>query len=153
VRPGAQYATTIDLGGKSSGDPRVDRTSKALEDILTKVADEMPDGAGPVYGIAVHFAFANAVRAAELLGIGRDDVEQSFDEKKIVRYALDGSVRTDISLWDESHTKVIAIYDLKTGNATLSTARRLQLRSNVPGGFDAHVIVLRIRRLSELFSP
>jgi len=41
------------------------------------------------YGICVHRDFANAVRAQDLPGIGRDGVEQSFNGLgEIVRYDL-----------------------------------------------------------------
>ena len=64
-------------------------------------------------------------------------------------YGTDGSIRTDVSLWDDAHENVIAIWDLKTGGAKLSNARADQLRNGVTlkDGVDKPVVFeLRIKR-------
>ncbi len=82
-----------------------------------KVVDALiPRASGPVYGTALHVAFANAVRALNLPGVR---VEQSFDLEGLANYGDDGSVRTDIILLGTVDGKLvsIAIWDLKTGRA------------------------------------
>jgi hypothetical protein len=149
IQPGEQYAQIAIGKVPSKGDPRIDGTTSALVDILAAVDTAIPRGVGPLYGIAVHVAFANAVRAANLPGVGTDSVEQSFNLNYVVDYGVDGSIRTDVSLWDDAHENVIAIYDLKTGGAKLSNARAEQLRNGVTleEGADKPVVFeLRIKR-------
>lgn len=63
------------------------------------------------------------------------------------RIRADNSIRTDVSLWDNTGTSVIAIYDLKTGGARLSNARAEQLRNGVTQGADKPIVFeLRIKR-------
>lgn len=131
------------------GDPRIDGTTDALVAILAAVDAAIPGGVGPLYGIAVHVAFANAVRAANLPGVGTIGAEQSFSLNDVANYGTDGSIRTDVSLWDDAHENAIAIYDLKTGGARLSNARADQLRNGVTlkDGVDKPVVFeLRIKR-------
>ena len=92
-------------------------------------------------GIQAHFEFAKRVRALSIPGIRTAGVEQSFDLGAVVRYGLDGSVRTDIVLRDRSGIP-IAVYDLKTGNAKLTPSRVQELR-NAVGRQDIPVIELR----------
>jgi hypothetical protein len=149
IKPGARYAQVAIGKVPYQGDPRIGGTTGALVDILAMVDAAIPRGVGPLYGIAVHVAFANAVRAANLPGIGTDGVEQSFSVNDVVDYGTDSSIRTDVSLWDDAHTNVIAIYDLKTGGAKLSSARAEQLRNAVTlqDGADKPVVFeLRIKR-------
>lgn len=56
-------------------------------------------------------------------GIGENGVEQSFSEKDVVKYGADGSIRTDVIMRD-ANGRVIAIWDVKTGSAELTDARR-----------------------------
>jgi hypothetical protein len=55
-------------------------------------------------------------------------VEQSFDAEVLTRYGMDGSIRTDVILRDDER-KIIAIYDVKTGNATMRPAREAEIRA------------------------
>jgi hypothetical protein len=88
----------------------------------------IPTWTPQVYGTAVHVAFGTAVRVAGLEGIGPRDVEHSFvDRGRSAEYGEPGSIRTDVVMRNEEGT-VIAIYDLKTGNAILTPARVRELR-------------------------
>ncbi|MGO9769511.1 MAG: hypothetical protein ACLPSW_08145 [Roseiarcus sp.] len=149
IRPGEQYAQLVIGKVPYKGDPRIDGTTDALVAILAAVDAAIPGGVGPLYGIAVHVAFANAVRAANLPGVGTIGAEQSFSLNDVANYGTDGSIRTDVSLWDDAHENVIAIWDLKTGGAKLSNARADQLRNGVTlkDGVDKPVVFeLRIKR-------
>jgi hypothetical protein len=98
-------------------------------------------GSGPIFGIHAHLEFAKRVRALNIPGIRTEGVEQSFDLGDVVRYGLEGSVRTDVVLRDRSGIP-IAVYDLKTGNAKLTPSRVREIRDAV-GRRDIPVIELR----------
>ena len=98
-----------------------------------------------MYGIRVHTEFAAAVRERNLPGIGRAGVEQSYDAEGLARYGLDGSIRTDVVLRNDAE-KIIAIYDVKTGNATMSPAREARIRAFTRVGREVPVIILRAVR-------
>jgi hypothetical protein len=139
--PGAQYAQVIQQNNAVLRNPRIDRTTERLLSILTETVESLGGGSGPIFGIQAHFEFAKRVRALNIPGIRIAGVEQSFDLGAVVRYGLDGSVRTDIVLRDRSGIP-IAIYDLKTGNAKLTPSRVQELR-NAVGGQNIPVIELR----------
>ena len=90
--------------------------------------DSDPDELMDLYGVTVHAEFARAVRAKNLPGIGLDGVEQSFDWTGFVRYGLDGSIRTDVVLRNKKGD-IIAIFDVKTGNAIMTPAREAKMRA------------------------
>ena len=138
---GAQYAQVIQQNNAILRNPRIDRTTERLLSILTETVESLGAGSGPIFGIQAHFEFAKRVKALNIPGIREKGVEQSFDLGRIVRYGLDGSVRTDIVLRDRSGIP-IAIYDLKTGNAKLTPSRVQELR-NAVGRQDIPVIELR----------
>jgi hypothetical protein len=85
------------------------------------------------------------VRAQNLPGIGTNGVEQSFDAEGLARYGLDGSIRTDVVLRNEKQ-QIIAIYDVKTGNATMRPVREAEIRAFTRVGRDVPVIILRAVR-------
>jgi len=58
---------------------------------------------------------------------------------------LDGTIRTDVIFRDQG-SKVIAIWDLKTGRAWLEPKRVREIRKEVNVGPDVPVIELHIRR-------
>jgi hypothetical protein len=91
------------------------------------------------YGTIIHQNFANVVRAAGIAGIGYDDVETTFPEGE--SYGALDSIRTDVVLRDDNGN-VIAIYDVKTGNADISPSRAAELRAKI-GAPDAYVIEIR----------
>src|SRR5216684_5807028 len=98
-----------------------------------------------LYGVIVHAEFARAVRARNLPGIGTVGVEQSFDPDGLARYGLDGSIRTDVVLRNEQR-QIIAIYDVKTGNATMEPAREAKIRAYTRVGREVPVIILHAVR-------
>ena len=94
-------------------------------------------GHGPVYGTKVHVAFANEVRA---LGNPNVRAEVSFLNGRIVEYGTPGSVRVD-AVWFAPNNEVFTVFDLKTGSATLTPQRILQIQQQV--GNPVPVIPLR----------
>jgi hypothetical protein len=135
--------------GHNSQDPAVERTEKILTDVLLYanqrvIARLKGSPVAPwLYGIMVHTEFAHAVRVLNLPGIGRDRVEQSFNSLgKIVRYGMDGSIRTDVVLRDRSGDQIIAIFDVKTGNAIMEPATETKYRLHTKVGPDVPIIIL-----------
>jgi retron-type reverse transcriptase len=68
-------------------------------------------------------------------------VEQSFDSEGKARYGQDGSIRTDVVLRNEEG-EIVAIYDLKTGEAIIRPSRAVELRAKTRAGPDVPVIEL-----------
>jgi hypothetical protein len=139
-----QYAQNIEVDDLANLDPRVQATNFVLIRILNVVAQTVPARSPRLYGLALHYVFAHAVKTAGLPRIGSEDVEQSFSAGDIVNYGSDGSVRTDVTLWDETHTNILAIFDLKTGRAKLTDARIAQLRKATEAGDGIPIIELRV---------
>ena len=81
----------------------------------------IPPQFGPVFGTAVHTAFATTLRLGGVPGV---EVEQSFYLSDVADYGVEGSIRTDAVLRSEGGD-IIAIYDVKTGG--LSCAPRGQM--------------------------
>jgi hypothetical protein len=97
-----------------------------------------------LYGIMVHTAFAREVRARNLMGIGVAGVEQSFNMVEIVYYGARG-IRTDVVLRNHEG-RIIAIFDVKTGNATMEPAREADIRRHTGVGPHVPVIIMRAVR-------
>ena len=134
-----------------TGDPRVDSKTDVILDVLREVIETSDPGQGSLYGIAIHAKVAARLRELDLPGIGRHGIEQSFSAGDLVRYGLDGSVRTDVILRDgrTAAAPIRAICDIKTGNARLTAARVRELRA--AAGVDGSVPVIEIhvsRRIS-----
>jgi hypothetical protein len=136
---------TIDYSEALTGISNIDDTTKDLVDTLAIVVAILPQGSGPLYGTAVHTAFANAVRAQRLAGIGYFDVETTFSLRDGARYGSEGSIRTDIVLRNEAG-QIIAIYDVKTGRRGISEARAAELRAKTGTGPEVPIIELNVRR-------
>ena len=143
----SQYAQNESDHG--SQDPAIELTKEILYDILIQVNGAVSARRDPLsarlYGVIVHAEFARAVRARNLPGIGTVGVEQSFDPDGLARYGLDGSIRTDIVLRNEQR-QIIAIYDVKTGNATMEPAREAKIRAYTRVGREVPVIILHAVR-------
>jgi hypothetical protein len=107
--------------------------------------DFVPQRLGSLYGTAVHFAFAAAIRFQDIPGIGIAGVEQSFQFGEMSRYGVEGSMRTDVVLRNDIGA-VVAIYDVKTGGARLRPSRAAQLRAAVGVGPGVPVIELHFER-------
>ena len=149
---GDQYAALTVERYDRTGNPLIDETTDILFQTLVRYVEPVDrvqvllGKAGPaLFGTLVHVAFAIDVKAQDLPGIGRDGVEQSFSLKDVVTYGADGSIRTDVIMRDENG-QVIAIWDVKTGNAELTDARREEIREEVGVSDDIPVIELHIRR-------
>lgn len=141
---GAQYAqVVVQQNDAVLGNARIDDTTERLLSVLAETVRSLSPGAGPLFGIQAHVEFANRVRKLNIPGIHAEGVEQSFSVGDIVRYGLEGSVRTDVVLRDQFGAP-IAVYDLKTGNARLSASRVKELRDAV-GVPNIPVIELRYR--------
>ena len=63
------------------------------------------------------------------------------DKEGEARYGKDGSIRTDVVLRNDERS-IIAIYDLKTGNATIRPSRATELRAMTGADSDVPVIEL-----------
>jgi RHS repeat-associated protein len=132
---------TVVVPGSSTGNPTVDATTLALQSMLAEVAEAQGKGAGAVFGTKTHTEFAAVVRASGL----PVDVEQSFSAGDTVRYGLCGSIRTDVTLRDEKG-RVIAVYDVKTGQAVLTSARASEIRSEIGAqAANPNIPVIEIR--------
>lgn len=148
MRVWAQYAQI-----SNTQDPRIDKTAEVLQNILVKVnaavSSRQDALSGALYGIRVHTEFAAAVRSQNLPGIGTDGVEQSFDANGLSRYGMDGSIRTDVVLRDDSGN-IIAIYDVKTGKATMGPIRAEEIRAYTRVGTEVPIIILHALRGTSL---
>jgi hypothetical protein len=148
---GSQYAQN---GPNPSGpDPAIERTKSTLFDILVAVnasvaatVAKLPNPiSARLYGVLVHAEFARVVRARNLPGIGSKGVEQSFDMDGLTHYGADGSIRTDVILRNERQ-QIIAVFDVKTGNATMGPPREAKIRSYTKVGPDVPMFILRAIR-------
>lgn len=131
-----------------TGIERIDGTSVALMNTLiasAETASFMPQSTPQLYGILVHKLFANAVRLQGLRGIGYFDVEQTFGDVEDAPYGARGSIRTDVVLRNDVGD-IIAIYDVKTGNARITNARERELRLKTRVGPRVPIIELHIDR-------
>ena len=133
--------------GFLTGIPEIDQTSQALSDILIRVMewlDYLPTMSPSQYGTAVHGAFGLALWWEGLPGVG--DIERSFSLDTLdPYYGMAGTIRTDATLRNVQGD-VIAIYDVKTGNARISSARANQLRAWTRAAPDTPVFELNIVR-------
>jgi RHS repeat-associated protein len=131
---------------KPSGDPRIDAVAAVLQKIVAEVVDRMDPGKGPIYGTAVHVAFADAVRAMWIPGIEADGVEQTYLKGVVEDYGTEGAIRTDVTLRDVKTHLIIAVFDLKTGSARMTTIRANQIRDHVRAlAESAHIPVIQIK--------
>jgi hypothetical protein len=147
IIPGAQYAQTqVEIHPSAlTGISTIDDTTKTLANTLASVVDMLPAGSGAAYGITVHAAFATAVRAQNIPGIGFSDVETTFSLADSFRYGSKDSIRTDVILRNDAGD-IRAIYDVKTGDATIRPQRADELRAKTRVGADVPVIELNLKR-------
>jgi hypothetical protein len=104
----------------------------------------LPTMSASQYGIAVHAAFGAAVSLQDLPGVG--DIERSFSLDAVdPTYGMAGTIRTDLTLRD-IQGDVIAIYDVKTGNARMSSARADELREMTRSSPNTPVFELNVVR-------
>lgn len=135
--------TVHDETPMETGNQRVDETTEKLTNILVGIVDNLETWPGltpQAYGRLVHEEFADEVRAAVLPGIAYDDVETTWPEGW--PYGSLDSVRTDVVLRDEDET-ITAIYDVKTGQSGLTSARITELLDKTGAPANTWVIELR----------
>ena len=113
-------------------------TAEQLAAAASRAAQSVGEGSGPVYGTNVHTAFQAEVDA---LGNPSLFTEQSYLNGEPVDYGTPGSIRVDVG--EGTVDQPTAVYDLKTGSATLSPGRIFQIQSNLPGGSNIPVIVVK----------
>lgn len=109
-----------------------------LRTIARGIANIFGSGRGPVNGTHAHSAFEAQVKA---LGNASFRTEVSYLNGQVVPRGTNGSIRVDVL--EGSPTAPRAIYDLKTGNASLSQSRIQQIQSHVPGGANVSVIEIK----------
>lgn len=141
---GVQVTTS---SGFLTGIPTIDDTSQALSDALIRVMeklDYLPEMSPQQYGTAVHVAFGIEVGKLGLPGVG--DIERSFSlDDSDPRYGLLGTIRTDVVLRN-IQGDIIAIYDVKTGDAGMSRSRADKLREKTSAAPNTPVFELNVLR-------
>lgn len=122
------------VAGAGAAAPLADELAGAAQ----RAAQEVGTGRGSVYGTKVHSAFERQVNA-----LGKSDVhtEVSYLNGQVVPYGTKGSVRLDVV--NGPVNAPAAVYDLKTGSATLTPARIRQIQSHIPGGSSVPVTEIR----------
>jgi hypothetical protein len=149
IVPGACYAMAqIEIHPSAlTGIETIDDTTKKLTATLAMVVDKTDYLSWMTprqYGIAVHAAFASAVRVGDFPGIGFWDVETTFGGTG-ARYGSADSIRTDVVLRNVAGD-IIAIYDVKTLGAELRPSRVRELRQKTGVGPDVPIIELQTSR-------
>jgi hypothetical protein len=132
-----------DIGDAAEGGAATavsDETGVALGAAAGRAQAIVGEGSGPVYGTYVHTAFE-----AQIDALGQSDLytEVSYKAGEIVPNGTSGSVRLDV-VKGPSPAKPDAIYDLKTGSASLTPSRVAQIRSNLPPG-SQNIPVIEVR--------
>lgn len=139
--------TVTTSSGFYTGIQSIDETSEALSDILTDVIGKLeylPSISPSKYGISVHALFGIEVSLKELPGVG--DIERTFSlEDADPHYGVAGSIRTDLTLRNVQGD-IIAIYDVKTGDARISLARANELRLKTGAAPNVPVFELNVTR-------
>jgi len=139
--------TVTTSSGFYTGIQSIDETSDALSDILASIVGKLeylPSMSPQVYGILVHAAFGLEVRLKGLQGVG--DIERTFSlEDADPYYGLAGSIRTDVTLRN-IQGDIVAIYDVKTGNARMSQRRADELREKTGAVSGTPVFELNVTR-------
>lgn len=119
------------LSSQGRQDTSLARLLEAADDA---VAQQGP-GKGAVYGTRVHSRFSDIV---DSWGDSNFTTEQSYLNGVPVKYGTPGSIRVDVA--EGPVESPIAVYDLKTGAAELTSARILQLQQHIPGGASTPII-------------
>jgi RHS repeat-associated protein len=113
-------------------------TIDELQGAAAEAKGSIGPGDGPVYGTKVHSAFESEVNA---LGNPNLTTEVSYFNGQVVPRGTPGSIRVDVV--EGPLNAPTAIYDLKTGGATLTPQRISQIQQHVPGGNKVPVIEVR----------
>jgi hypothetical protein len=113
-------------------------TADDLAAAADRAGQTMGPGSGPAYGTKFHSEFETEVNA---LGNANLSTEVSYLNGLVVLRGTAGSVRLDVV--EGPLDAPTAVYDLKTGSATLSPARIQQIQAHVPGGNNVPVLLVR----------
>ncbi len=114
-----------------------------MTDVVGKL-EYLPSMSPSEYVIAVHAAFGLEVRLRDLPCVG--DIERTFSlEDADPYYGLAGSIRTDVTLRN-IQGDIVAIYDVKTGNARISQTRANELREKTGAAPNTPVFELNVVR-------
>lgn len=139
--------TVTTSSGFYTGIQSIDETSEALSSILAGVVGKLeylPSMSPQVYGILVHAAFGLEVRLRGLQGVG--DIERTFSlDDADPYYGFAGSIRTDVTLRN-IEGDIVAIYDVKTGNARMPQKRANELREKTGAASGTPVFELNVTR-------
>jgi hypothetical protein len=112
-------------------------TADDLAAAANRAAQSVGPGSGAVYGTQVHAAFQAEVEALAQPGL---QTEVSYINGVEVPYGTSGSVRIDVGQFD-ANGQIQAVFDLKTGSATLTPARIQQIQQAV--GSQVPVTMIR----------
>jgi hypothetical protein len=124
------------LAEEAAGAANAARVAEDLAGAASRAAESVGSGSGPAYGTRVHAAFKQ-----EVLGMEDFSPEVSYLNGAEVKYGTPGSVRVDAIYGPRD--KPLAIYDLKTGGASLTQRRIQQIQSHIPGGSSVPVTEVR----------
>ena len=103
------------------------RSTAQILQRLANEADAAVPGTGPVAGTLKHSAFKSLVD-----DLGRNDLhtEVTYLNGRVVTYGTRGAVRLDVV--EGQLSMPTAVYDLKTGSASLSASRIRQIQGHLP---------------------
>lgn len=136
-----------EYGDFLTGIQSIDDASNALSDVLVRVIESLgplEDFSPQFYGTMVHQQFASAVKSAGIPGV--TDIERTFlFDIEQPRYGLADSIRTDVVLRNAAG-EVMAIYDVKTGDARVRPSRAQELRDKTGVASNTPVFELNIVR-------
>ena len=145
---GIQYAAlTPEIDPSAlTGISQIDAVTRKLAQVLQNVVNTLAllPGQPQRYGRLVHRVFAAAVVAEGIRGISPLDIERTFSLPPGYS-AFKNTVRPDVVLRNDIGD-IIAIYDVKTLDATLDPWRARELRAAARIGRDVPVIELHVGR-------
>jgi RHS repeat-associated protein len=102
------------------------KSLELLKNSANEAVENVGPGKGPIYGTKIHKEFESIVDEYA----GNLSTEVSYFEGKVVPHGTKGSVRLDVVLGDINNPS--AIFDLKTGGASLTNSRIKQIRNHLP---------------------
>jgi RHS repeat-associated protein len=134
VLPAGRLAGLIRSGltasGKSAAAKSVDDYFlSTLSASAKQAAAKVGPGRGAVHGTKMHTEFQIANKAA-----GVTNTEKSYLNGSVVDYGTPGSIRVDVV--KGAADAPVAIGDLKTGTAKLTSARVTEIQSHLPTGYQ-----------------
>jgi RHS repeat-associated protein len=128
VVKGTQVAAKAGAGAAKPGVAQLIARAREFSQAVANKAEDVVGGKGPKAGTAKHEVLKKEIKAhGEKLQLSS---EVSYKGREPVKHGRKGSVRIDAVLgWEESP---VAVFDLKTGQATLAPQRTRNLRKHLP---------------------